>query len=398
MVLFVKNASEVLTMENGIGLIRDGSILIDDGIFKAVGSIHGHRGAKTIDARGCVVMPGLIDSHTHLVFAGTREDEFAMKVGGVGYEAIARAGGGIMNSVRATRQASEKELEELGRERMEKIVRHGTTTVEIKSGYGLSLVEELKMLRVINRLKNRGPLDVIPTYLVHTIPPQMKRRDYLDLVSEEIIPNVAKNGLAIFCDVFCDKIAFSVGESRKILTRAAAGNLKLKIHADEFSNSGGARLAARLPCVSADHLLYTTKGAIKEMKKAGVIPTLLPGTSVFLQIKKKPDIKAFIKTHSPVAIASDFNPGSCLIYAMPKIIALACLQYGLPIEAALLGATKNAAMALDLVDRIGTIEKGKQADLVIFGVDHYRKIPYYFGEDIVRYTIKKGKVIYGKNR
>ena len=397
MAILIKDASEILTMSYSIGLIKDASILIEDSIIKAIGSVKEHKGVRVIDARGCVVCPGFVDAHTHLVFAGTREDEFAMRINGMSYERIAKAGGGILNTVKMTRMATEDELYDLAVKRINNIIRHGTTTVEIKSGYGLSIAEELKTLRVISRLKSHSAIDIVPTYLAHAIPRQMKRHDYVDLVCEEIIPAVVQNKLASFCDVFCDRIAFAAKDSRKILCRAQEFGLKLKIHADELSNSGGGKLAAILKCTSADHLHYTTKGAIKQMKKAGVIPVLLPGTSFFLQLKKKPNIKAFTKLKSPMAIASDFNPGSCMIYAMPKIISLACITYGLPIEDALLGATRNGAKALDLFDKIGSIEKNKQADLVILGVDNYKKIPYCFGEDLIRFTIKKGKVIYGEN-
>lgn len=399
MAMLIKNACEILTMKDGIGVVKDASILIENGRIKAVGKIKtGKKKLDTINARGCVVCPGFVDSHTHLVYGGSREDEFAMRVSGVDYEKIARAGGGIASTVKMTRKATKQELYNQGKQRINNIIKHGTTTVEIKSGYGLSTPEELKMLRVINKLKKDSVLDIIPTYLVHTIPYQMKRRDYIDLVREEMIPEVAKKKLAVFCDIFCDKIAFTKKESKKVLLRAKEFNFKLKIHADEFANSGGARLAAQLNCTSADHLLYTTKSAIKAMKEAGVIPTLLPGTSFFLQIKKKPYIKAYKSTACPVAIASDFNPGSCMIYSMPKIISLACIIYGMCVEDAIIGATKYGAKALDLFDKIGSIEKGKQADLVILCVDNYKKIPYYFGEDIVKYTIKKGRIIYGKNR
>lgn len=397
MALLIKNASEILTMKDGLGIIRDASILIENGVFKAIGSLRGQKKSRTIDAKGCVVCPGFVDSHTHLVFAGSREDEFAMRLRGVGYEKIAKAGGGIANTVKKTRAATEEKLCNLALQRISHIVKHGTTTIEIKSGYGLSSTEELKILRVINKVKKDSLIDIIPTYLAHTIPPRMKRRDYIDLVTEEILPEIARKNLAAFGDVFCDKIAFTRKESEKMLLSAKACKLKLKIHADQFSNSGGARLAATLKCTSAEHLEYTTKGAIEAMRKAGVIPTLLPGTSLFLQLKKKPNIKAFRKTKSYVAIASDFNPGSCMIYSMPKIISLACFIYGIHIEEALVGATKNGAKALALFDKIGSIEKGKQADLVILDVDNYKKITYQFGEDIVKYTIKKGRIIYGKN-
>jgi imidazolonepropionase len=253
------------------------------------------------------------------------------------------------------------------------------------------------MLRAINRLKKDVRVDIVATYLVHAIPPNMNRRDYIDLVTEEIIPKVAQEKLATFCDIFCDKLAFTYKESEKVLSKARSCKLKLKIHADQFANTGGARLAAKLKCVSADHLEYTTKKAVNAMKKNGVIPTLLPGVTFFLQMKKKPDLKAYRKTKSPVAIASDYNPGSCMIYSMPKIISFACILYGMHVEEALMGATKYGAKALDLFDKIGSIETGKQADLVVLCVDNYKKIPYHFGEDVVKYTIKKGRVVYGEN-
>jgi imidazolonepropionase len=398
MTVLIKNASEILTMKEAIGVIKNGSLCIEDGIITDIGTINREeKDFETIDATGCVVCPGFVDSHTHLVFAGTREDEFVMRMRGVRYEKIAKAGGGIASTVKKTRAASEDELFTLAQARISGLVRHGTTTVEIKSGYGLSRADEFKILRVIKRLQENTPIDIIPTYLVHTIPFQMRRRDYVDVVIEEIIPAVAEQHLALFCDIFCDKTAFTVKESKKILTRARECGFKLKIHADELSNSGGARLAARLQCTSADHLIYTTKNTIKHMNEAGVIPTLLPGTSLFLRSKKKPNIKAFRETHAPVAIASDFNPGTCMIYSMPKIIALACILYGMDIEDALMGATLYGAQALDVHQYVGSLEPGKQADIVILNVDHYKKIPYQFGEDMVKYTIKKGRVIYGED-
>jgi len=399
MALLIKNASEILTMKRGIGVVKNASIYIEDSKIKKLGKIRVNKKRfKTIDARGCVVCPGFVDSHTHLVFGGSRENEFAMRVAGATYEKIARSGGGITSTVRMTRKTSEKDLYRLGMKRIDNIIRHGTTTVEIKSGYGLSPAEELKTLRVIKKLKKGSILDIVPTFLVHIVPHNVKRNGYIDLVTRNLIPEVAKRNLAVFCDIFCDRLAFSRKESEKVLKKAQEYGFKLKIHADQFSNSGGARLAARLKCTSADHLEYTTGGAIIAMKKAGVIPTLLPGVSFFLQLKKKPNIKAYKTTKTHPAIASDFNPGSCMIYAMPKIISIACILYGMTIEDALMGATKYGAKALDLYEKIGSIELGKQADLVILNVDNYKKIPYYFGEDIVVYTIKKGRIVYGKNR
>jgi imidazolonepropionase len=397
MAILIKNASQILTMTDGLGIIKDCSILIDEGVVKTIGKV-AQSNLETIDCRGCVVCPGFVDSHTHLVFAGTREDEFAIRIIGTGYEKIASEGGGIVNTVKKTRTASEDELFKLSQGRIKKIVAQGTTTLEIKSGYGLSTKEELKLLQVIRRLKDTEEIDIIPTFLAHAIPHQMRHRDYTDLIIEEMLPKIAKDNLAEFCDVFCERTAFTKRESERILLAAKKIGFNLKIHADELSNSGGARLAAKLGCISADHLIYTTTYGIKALKKANVIPTLLPGTSLFLGTKKKPNLKAFKKLNLNVAIASDFNPGTCMVYSMPKIISLACLLYRMEIEDALRGATINGARALTRADKIGSIEDGKSAELVVLSVDNYKKIPYQFGEDMVNYTIKRGKVIYAKNR
>lgn len=399
MALLIKNVSEILTMHKKFSVVKNGSILIEKGKIKKIGHFEiSSRRIKTINAKGMIVCPGFVDSHTHLVFAGSREDEFSMRIAGLKYEKIARAGGGIAYTVKMTRAASEEQLYRLGLKRLKNITRHGTTTVEIKSGYGLSPREEVKMLRVIKKLQGHSVLDIVPTLLIHSVPQDMKQRDYVDLVTEELIPEVAEKKLAVFCDVFCDKLAFTRKNSERILKKAQVCNLKLKIHADQFSNKGGARLAAKMAAISADHLEYTTGSEIKLLKKAGVMPTLLPGVTFFLQMKKKPDIKAYLKHKIPFALASDFNPGSCMIYAMPKIISLACLIYKLPVEQAMLGATIYGAKALSLDRCIGSIEIDKQADLVILSVDNYKKLPYYFGEDIVKYTIKKGRIIYGEDR
>jgi imidazolonepropionase len=399
MPILIKNASEILTMNDGLGMLKDRSILIDNGVIMEIGTgLTAPSRAEVIDARKCVVMPGLVDAHTHLVFAGSREDEFALRISGVKYEEIARHGGGIANTVVKTRAASEDELYHLARERIDKLVRAGTTTVEIKSGYGLSRAEELKILRVIRRLKDNAPIEIVTTFLVHAVPQHMKRRDYVDMVLEEILPAVAHQKIAEFCDVFCDKGAFPNGDTEKILERARSFNLKLKIHADELSNTGGADLAARMGCVSADHLVYTTKSGVRKMRDAGVIPVLLPGTSLYLRSKRRPKIQDYYDERTAFAIASDYNPGTCLIYSLPRIMALACLLYNVEIESALLAVTINAARALDRGHRLGFIRLGMPADLVVLGVNNYKKIVYQFGEDLVQWVIKKGKIIYGKNR
>ncbi|MEO0136231.1 MAG: imidazolonepropionase [candidate division WOR-3 bacterium] len=398
MAILLSRAKQVLTMNDGIGLISDCSVLIENDIIKKVGRFsESNFKGEIIDCTGYVLTPGLIDAHTHLVFAGTREDEFALRLEGVKYETIAQKGGGILKTVAMTRAASEDDLYKLAVERVKKIIRHGTTTIEIKSGYGLSLSEELKILRVIRRLKENMPIDIVPTYLIHAIPKLMKRQDYVDMQCAEMLPEVARRQLAEFCDIFCDKTAFTKSESEKILKRARELGFALKMHTDELANIGGATLAAKLGCVSAEHLIYTTKSGIRDLRRANVIPVLLPGTSLYLQSKQKPRMHDFIKLELPIAFATDFNPGTCMIYSMPKIIALACLVYRAPIEVALMGATINGARALKRDDKIGKIKPNFQADLVVWNVNDYRKIPYQFGEDLIKMVIKRGKIIHETN-
>jgi imidazolonepropionase len=254
------------------------------------------------------------------------------------------------------------------------------------------------MLRAIKRLAKRSILDIVATYLVHDVPPGMARRTYVHRVIHETIPKVARTNLAVFCDVFCDVLGFSVRESQRILRAAHKHGLKLKIHADQFADINAARLAARLRCVSADHLEHMPARVVPVLKKAGVVPTLLPGVSLYVPMKRKPPVLAFKQYGLPCAIASDFNPGSCAIYAMPKIVSLACLLFGVSIPDALAGATIHGARALGMDHLVGSLEPGKQADMVVFNVDNHKKIPYYFGEDIIKFTIKKGSIIYGKDR
>jgi imidazolonepropionase len=398
MALLLRNAAQLLTMKGDWEVLRNASILIDRGRIQKIGRIPGiSKNTRVVDVRGCTVLPGFVDSHTHLVFAGSREDEFALRVRGVSYEEIAREGGGIQRSVRAMKRISEKELYHIGEGRLRRVAKHGTTTIEIKSGYGLSAALEMKMLRVIKKLAVSSNLDIVATYLVHTVPPGTTRRVYVDRVIHTILPQVAQKALASFCDVFCDPLAFTVKETRRILRAAKHAGLRLKLHADQFSDTGGAALAARMGCVSVDHLEHMPVKSILLLKKAGVVPTVLPGVALYLNMRRHPPVRAFERHGVACAIASDFNPGSCAIYAMPKIISLACLLFGMSVEHALAGATIQGARALGMDGVIGSLEPGKQADIVVCSVDNYKKIPYYFGEDIVTLTIKKGKVIYGEN-
>jgi len=328
------------------------------------------------------------------VFAGNRATEFEMRIMGKTYLEIAHAGGGIKATVRATRRASENTLFQNGRQVLDEMLRWGVTTIEGKSGYGLSLNDELKMLRVLNRLNREHRIDVVPTFLgAHEIPDEYKNKadKYVGLVCGEMIPAVTKAGLAEFCDVFCEQGVFSLKQARLVLQTAQAFGMKLKIHADQIHPTGGAELAAEFRAVSADHLDNVSNEGIKLLKKAGVVPVLLPGSVYLLGLKKKAPARKMIRAGLPVAIATDFNPGSSPIHALPVAMSLACVEFKMTAAEALCAATLNAAYAISLGTRIGSLSPGKIADIVIWNAEDYREIPYWFGKNLVRQVIKNGR-------
>ncbi|MEQ8766017.1 MAG: imidazolonepropionase [Planctomycetota bacterium] len=350
-----------------------------------------------IDAHGGTVSPGFVDPHTHPVFAVTREHEFEMRLQGKSYVEIALAGGGINSSVQAVRDMDEESLAQRARQRADGFLRCGTTTIEAKSGYGLSTEAELKMLRVIDRLAREHPLDVVPTFLgAHEIPPEYRERrgDYVDLVIEEMIPAVAESGLARYCDVFCEAHVFGLEETRRIGEAALARGLELRLHVDEIEPLGGAELAAELGAKTADHLGAISPKGIQALAEKSVHPVLLPGTSFFLRLPKHAPARELIAAGTAPCLATDFNPGSCPTQSMPMILTLACLQYRLGVAEAISAATVNAACSLGLGDRIGRIAEGLQADVVIWGVPNHRHLAYHFGQDHVRVVIKRGRVVY----
>lgn len=337
---------------------------------------------EVIDAGGRVVMPGFVDAHTHPVFAGTRADEFEKRAQGTSYQEIAARGGGIQSTVRATREASVEQLLYAGKRYADWFLRTGTTTVEAKSGYGLTLEYELKILRAIKRLDEETPLRYVPTFLgAHDIPPEFKsRRDqYVSLLIEEMIPSVAEEKLAEYCDVFCEEKVFTAGESRQILAAARRHGLGLRMHADQLSLSGGAKLAAELGVVTADHLEHTDAEGIAALKSAGVQPVLLPGSVYALGASRYPAARQMIDAGLAVVLATDFNPGSSPTPSMPMVLSLASTHLMMTPAESITAATINAAYTLNRGDQIGSLEPGKLADFVIHDCEDYRDLAYFFG-------------------
>jgi imidazolonepropionase len=351
-----------------------------------------------MDAAGKAVLPGFIDCHTHFVFAGTRADEFQWRLRGDTYMEIMRKGGGIINTVKATRDASKQELVEKGKLRLNSMLSFGVTTVEGKSGYGLDHDTEIKQLEVMKELDNVHPVDIVRTFLgAHTVPPEFKGRpdDYIDYIIENVLPDVSEKGLAEFCDIFCEKNVFSVEQSKKLLSRAGDMGMKLKIHADEIVCLGGAELAAELGAVSADHLLRASDRGIEEMARAGVIAALLPGTAFCLK-EHCARARYMIDNNLPVALATDMNPGTCFSESIPLVFALAALYMDMSIEEAVTALTINAAAALGKADTIGSIDVNKNGDLIVLEYPSYNFIPYRTGVSTVKKVIKDGVLVYDK--
>jgi imidazolonepropionase len=367
-----------------LAIIRDGGMLIRDGKIDSVGPSgeieKKSRGAEIADADGRVVLPGFVDAHTHLVFAGNRLDDFERRARGESYEQISKAGGGIWSTVEKTRAASEQDLLVQAKKHADWFLRCGTTTIEGKSGYGLTLEDELKILRVMQRLNEQSPLEIVPTFLgAHAVPRDVAQARYIDLVIGEMLPRVAEERLAEFCDVFCERGYFDIEQSRRILTAARGLGLRLRIHADQLSNSGGAKLAAELEATTADHLEKTDANGIAALKSAGVQPVLLPGSVYALGSPDYPRAREMIEAGLAVVIATDFNPGSSPTPSMPMILSLACTQMKMSPAEAITAATINAACSLDRGDRIGSLEPGKFANFAIFDCEDHRELGYWFG-------------------
>lgn len=389
-----------------LGLLLDGAVVVKDELIHEVGPsqdiMERYRDEiedgryRAIDVRGRTVCPGFVDPHTHALFVGSRQDEFEMRIEGKTYMDILLGGGGILNTVNKVRKASEDELVDETARRLDRMLALGTTTVEIKSGYGLDTETELKMLRAIARLKGRTAVEVVPTFMgAHAVPIQYKDdpERFVDLICDEMIPAVAKEGLAEFCDVFCEKGVFSIAQSRRILEKAREAGMKPRMHADEIVSLGGAQLAADLGAATADHLLAVDDEGIERLAASDTVACLLPGTAFALMHGHYAPARKMIARGVTVALSTDCNPGSCYCESMQLIIALACMQMKMSPAEALNAATLNAAFALGRADRIGSLEKGKQADLLVLDIPDYKTLPYHFGGNHVRLVVKKGEIL-----
>lgn len=415
--LIVKNAGQLVTAAghsarpkrrsqmSELGLIRGGAVAAHEGLITAVGTtaavmerVEPAEGALIIDAGGKVVLPGLVDPHSHLVFAGTRENEFEMKIRGAAYLDILAGGGGILSTVRATRAASEAELVETGKKYAAEMLAQGTTTAEVKSGYGLSVDDELKQLRAVRALRQTQPVDLVPTFLgAHAIPEEYKgdSEAFVELIIREMLPAVARSGLAECCDIFCEEGVFSIEQSRRILLAARELGFKLKLHADEIVPLGGAELAAELEALSADHLVAVSAKGIERLAASQTVAVLLPATTFCLMGEKYAPARKMIEAGVAVALACDFNPGSSPVNSLPVTMGIACRQLKMTPAEAITAVTINAAHALGRAAEVGSIEAGKNADLVIFDAVDYRSIAYRFGTNLVQKVIKSGRLVIG---
>ena len=383
-----------------LSIIEDGAILVRDGVIDRVGKRAEMEplidsATEVIDAGGRIVLPGFVDAHTHPVFAGTRVDEFEERSQGATYQEIAARGGGIQSTVSRTRAASLDDLVAAGRRYADWFLRGGTTTIEAKSGYGLSLEDEIKILRAIKRLNDETPLRYVPTFLgAHSVPPEYRARrdEYISLIIEEMLPQIAGQKLAEYCDVFCEEKVFTTDESWKILSAARCHGLGLRMHADQLSLSGGAKLAAELGTSTADHLEHTDAEGIAALKQAGVQPVLLPGSVYALGSTRYPAAREMLDAGLAVVLATDFNPGSSPTPSMTMILSLAATHMKMAPAEAITAATINAAYSLNRGDQIGSLEAGKIADIVIHDCGDYRELAYFFGLEHPWRVFAQGKL------
>jgi imidazolonepropionase len=391
---------------SNLDLVEDGAVLVQHGVIAAVGTraevekLPEARAAEKLDLGGRVAVPGFVDSHTHLVHAASRAEEYELKIQGASYEEIARKGGGILNSVKKLRAATSEELKKRALAALQQFARYGTTTMEAKSGYGLDVASELKILKLHKELAAVQPLEIVSTFLgAHVVPEEFRKKaggakKYIQLLEENLLPEIAERKLAEFCDVFCDRGAFSVVESKRVLQAGRQWGLAPRMHAEQLSRSGATRLAMLLRAASCDHLEYVGKSDIRALGKSETVATLLPGCDFHLGLKKYAPARELIDAGAIVALATDYNPGTSPTLSMPMILSLACTQLRMTPAEAITAATINAAYALRREKQVGSLDVGKQADISVFEVADYREIPYYFGVNYCWMTIKRGRVIH----
>lgn len=404
--LLIKNSNELVTLRarewnnlRNIGVITDGALAVSDGKIIAVDETstieQNFRSETIVDASGKLVAPGFVDAHTHLVFSGTREEEFESRLCGLSYMEILAKGGGILKTVKETRKASKKQLIETAQKTLDLMLKYGTTTVEAKSGYGLTTEDEIKCLEVAQELDNMHPTDIVSTFLgAHAIPPEYEgdADGYVSLIIEDMIPRVAEEELAKFCDVFCEDNVFNIEQSRRVLQTGMEFGLRPKIHADELSNLGGAELAAEIKAASADHLLFASNKGLRAMIKEQVAPVLLPLASFSLMTGKYANAREIIRMGGRISLGSDFNP-SCWSENMQMVIAFACREMHLTPTEALAAATLGAAYAVDKSREVGSLERGKKADIVIFNIPNHKFLGYKFGVNLVCKVFKNGVIV-----
>ena len=411
--LLIVHASELVTLRgprrarakaemSDLAIIRDGAVAVSGGVIVDVGRTdsvlkeHGAGDVEIIDATDKTVLPGFVDPHTHLVYAGSREFELELKARGKGYLEILQEGGGILRTVSDTRLASPGTLFKESAKRLESMISHGTTTVEAKSGYGLDRTVELRLLETARKLGDEYPVTIVPTYLgAHAVPPEFAGRTdgYVDFMISEVLPEVAKRNLAEFCDVFCEKGVFDVDQSRKVLLAAKSLGMKLKVHADEMHSTGGAELAAEVGAVSADHLARSSDDGIMALARKDVMGVLLPGTPYSSMSKEYADGRRLIDLGVPIALGTDLNP-NCWNESMQFTISLACHKMRMTPAEAVTASTINAAAALGLDKKVGTIERGKRADLIVLDIPGHAHLPYKFGTNLCSRVVKDGKTVW----
>jgi len=397
----IHNISKIYTWnpsKKSLDIYNDKELLIKDGVISSINSEINIGVENNIDANQSIITPGFIDSHTHPIFFGNRSNEFIKRLSGSSYQKIKEDGGGITSTINSTRESNFKSLYNSSIDNIKPFIKYGTTTIEAKSGYGLTLKDEIKSLEIIKKIDSELDIDILPTFLgAHDVPIEYKdnKENYIDLICDKMIPQISNKKLAVFCDVFCEPGYFSIEETQRIINHAKKYNLIPRLHVDEFVDSSGAELAVDVGAISADHLMSVSDAGIKKLSQSDTVATILPGTTFFLNSNQYANARKMIDAGCTVSLASDFNPGTCTIRSMPNIMCLAMQKCGLSLDEVFLGATYNAAKALKMHNKIGLIKKGYNADLILWDLNNLEEIIYWFdsSSNKIRNVIKKGNLI-----